>query len=175
MINSKILSGIIFVASNWKPINLIMKSVRNLLPFIFALLFVVSFVSCDKDEDKIEKDRNTLIQGTWLLYAAGKDGNGDGRISDAEKEYAGDERIFELTLSADGNGTVYENYTDEGAVTTTFNWEWSGDGVIVLTETEGEGESIRINIYMLTETELGVYGGLDEFDSDMVLFFNKKS
>jgi len=148
-----------------------MKSVRNLLLFIFSLLFIVSFISCDKDEDKIEKDRKSLITGTWSLYASGTDSDKDGRISDDEKEYAPNDRILELTLNPNGKGTIYENYSAEEETTTNFDWEWFGEEAIVLSS-PNEEEPVRFNIYMLTETELAAYGGID--DSDNVLFFEKK-
>lgn len=149
-----------------------MKRVKETLFPILAILVLYSITSCDKEEEIVENDRHKLIEGTWLLYAAGQDDNNDGQISDDERVPAEEGRVFELTLSADGNGAIYENYTDEGETTTPFQWKWSGDSTIILTNTQGANESILVNVLILTDSELGVYGGID--DSNMILLFKKK-
>lgn len=149
-----------------------MKRIKETLLPILAILVLFSITSCDKEEESVEDDKHKLIEGTWLLYAAGQDDNNDGQISDDERVPVEEGRILELTLSADGNGSIYENYTDEGETTTPFKWKWSGDSTIILTNTQGANESILVNVLMLTDSELGVYGGID--DSNMILLFKKK-
>lgn len=149
-----------------------MKRIKETLLPILAILVLFSITSCDKEEESVENDKHKLIEGTWLLYAAGQDDNNDGQISDDERVPAEEGRVFELTLNADGNGAIYENYTDEGETTTPFKWKWSGDSTILLTNTQGANESILVNVLILTDSELGVYGGID--DSNMILLFKKK-
>lgn len=156
-----------------------MKRIKETLLPILAILVLFSITSCDKEEESVEDDKHKLIEGTWLLYAAGQDDNNDGQddnndgqISDDERVPVEEGRILELTLSADGNGSIYENYTDEGETITPFKWKWSGDSTIILTNTQGANESILVNVLMLTDSELGVYGGID--DSNMILLFKKK-
>lgn len=149
-----------------------MRRIKETLLPILAILLLFSVTSCDKEEEKVENDKQKLIEGTWLLYAAGQDDNEDGQISEDEREPAEEGRVFELTLGADGNGLIYENYTDEGETTTPFKWKWSGDSTIILTNTQGATESILVNVVLLTETELGVYGGIA--DVNMILLFKKK-
>lgn len=149
-----------------------MRRIKETLLPILAILLLFSVTSCDKEEEKVENDKQKLIEGTWLLYAAGQDDNEDGQISEDEREPAEEGRVFELTLGADGNGLIYENYTDEGETTTPFKWKWSGGSTIILTNTQGATESILVNVVLLTETELGVYGGIA--DVNMILLFKKK-
>lgn len=149
-----------------------MKRIKETLLPILAILLLFSITSCDKEEEKVENDKQKLIEGTWFLYAAGQDDNEDGQISEDEREPAEEGRVFELTLSADGNGLIYENYTDEGEATTPFKWKWSGDSTIILTNTQGAAESILVNVLLLTETELNVYGGIA--DVNMILLFKRK-
>jgi hypothetical protein len=127
----------------------VITSIRMAFAMSLMSLFLMSSVSCKKDNDT----SNSPLVGTWLLYQSGEDDNQNGKLEDSEwtiftkKEYDILKAFGitgEIVFNSDGTGKVVAIQGDADI----FKWTIKADGTF-------EVRDVDPNTGVLTPIEVG--------------------
>ena len=97
---------------------------------IISLFSVISFISCNKGNDTIDRNTGLLIQSSWKFEIYGLDENNNGVLEEAENSMNSCEADDTFTFNANGTG-VFAGGTTPCSIgepaTINFNWSFSNN------------------------------------------------
>ena len=107
-----------------------MKTITLKLTIISFFSFIL-FISCNKEDNTIERNTALLIQNSWKFEVYGLDENNNGVIEEAENGMLACEADDVYTFNANGTG-VFAGGTTPCSMgepaTINFNWSFSNNG-----------------------------------------------
>ncbi|OKL41721.1 hypothetical protein [Pontibacter flavimaris] len=122
----------------------------NLFTLFFASLFMLTLVSCDKDDDKDLSKTELLTGGEWTGDQIWMLGN---NMTETLKNYGVTASQIQLDFKKDGSYTI----KSEGEVMQDGAWEFS-TGEKEITTDKGTSDENKYEINKLTSSELHLEG-----------------
>ena len=138
-----------------------MKTIK-LKPAITGLLFAFVFISCNKQDDTINRNTALLIEKSWKFEMYGLDENNNGIIEATENNMLACEEDDVFTFYANGSGAFEGGTTpcsmDEPPIIS-FNWRFENNGtelaVFAAPEKINKLDENTLEVYYMDQNSLG--------------------